>query len=223
MAAVVVPSLGGCFPLAAQRLPQEVGAALAESPCGGSRPATCSSTTRRGGKTEAWRFLTRVEGCVQHLRGVAQVHNAVSDQKTSRLPRAGLEQRVKVPRIAGYESAGGRPDLQHARHVHAGVRVAARSRRDRLSRDHPLRARRADRRLGLVLELLRPGLHRKSGSTPGSTRAWPSITRPSCSPAPAGSRGRSGAAASPPASRAVASTAAISAPSIASSTAARTT
>ena len=105
MAAVVVPGLGGCFPLAAQRLPQEVGAALVEKPMRRLETSDMQLYYPEGRQTEAWRFLTRVEGCVQHLRRVAQVHNAVSDQKiVTLLPELALNNAFVFSRIAGYEA-----------------------------------------------------------------------------------------------------------------------
>jgi hypothetical protein len=59
----------------------------------------------QGRETEAWRFLTRVEGCVAHLRRAAQVRNSVSDQKiVAILPELAFNNAFVSPRLAGYET-----------------------------------------------------------------------------------------------------------------------
>jgi len=96
---------GGCFPIAVQRLPEDVGAALRESPMRRLESNNMLVYYPQGREIEAWRFLTRVEGCVDHLRRMAQVHNAVSDQKiVAILPELAFNNAFVTPRFSGYET-----------------------------------------------------------------------------------------------------------------------
>jgi hypothetical protein len=96
---------GGCVPIAAQRLPQEVGAAIAEHPMRRLESADLVVYYPQGRDVEAWRFLTRIEGCVDHLRRSAQVHNSVSDQKiVAILPELPFNNAFVTPRFAGYNT-----------------------------------------------------------------------------------------------------------------------
>ena len=58
-----------------------------------------------GRETEAWRFLTHVGGCVQHLRSVAHVHNGVADEKiVTILPELAFNNAFVIGRFSGYEA-----------------------------------------------------------------------------------------------------------------------
>ena len=96
---------GGCIPIAAQRLPQEVGAAIADNPMRRLETDDMLLYYPAGREVEAWRFLTRVEGCVDYLRRASQVHNGVADQKiVVILPELALNNAFVSPRFAGYET-----------------------------------------------------------------------------------------------------------------------
>ena len=96
---------GGCIPLAAPRLPQEVGAAIADNPMRRIETDDMLLYYPAGREIEAWRFLTRVEGCVDYLRRASQVHNGVADQKIVVIvPELALNNAFVSPRFAGYET-----------------------------------------------------------------------------------------------------------------------
>jgi hypothetical protein len=96
---------GGCVPIADQRLPQDVGAALAERQMRRLETNDMVVYYPEGRGVEAWRFVTRVEGCVGHLRRVAHVHNNVADQKiVAILPELAFNNAFVAPRISGYET-----------------------------------------------------------------------------------------------------------------------
>jgi len=96
---------GGCFPIAQPRLPQDVGAALAERPMRRLETADMLIYYPEGRNIEAWRFATRVEGCVAYLRRAAHVHNGVADQKIiAVLPELAFNNAFVLPRLAGYET-----------------------------------------------------------------------------------------------------------------------
>ena len=103
---VVVAALaGGCIPVAAQRLPQEVGAAIAAKPMRRLETSDLVVYYPEGRQIEAWRYVTRVEACVQRLRQVVQVHNAISEQKiVTLLPDLALNNAFVFPRAVGYEA-----------------------------------------------------------------------------------------------------------------------
>src|SRR5438477_1954874 len=95
----------GCFPVAQPRLPQDVGAALAERPMRRLETADMFLYYPEGRNIEAWRFATRVEGCVASLRHVAHVHNGVADQKiVAILPELAFNNAFVLPRAFGYET-----------------------------------------------------------------------------------------------------------------------
>ena len=94
-----------CVPVAAQRLPQDVGAAIAEHTMRRLETADLQVYYPEGREIEAWRFVTRIEGCVDHLRRVAQVHNRVADQKiVAILPELAFNNAFVTPRISGYNT-----------------------------------------------------------------------------------------------------------------------
>ena len=95
----------GCFPLAAPRLPQDVSAALADRPMRRLETDDMLLYYPQGQEIDAWRFATRVEGCVAYLRRVAHVHNSVADEKVvAILPELPFNNAFVAPRIAGYET-----------------------------------------------------------------------------------------------------------------------
>ena len=79
---------GGCIPIAAPRLPQEVGAAIAANPMRRIETDDMLLYYPAGREVEAWRFLTRVEGCVDYLRRASLVHNRVAPSLLSPLRKA---------------------------------------------------------------------------------------------------------------------------------------
>ena len=156
--AAAAAAAGGCFPVAAQRLPQDV-ARRSRKPDAGSRPTTSRSTTRRAGKS-------RPGGSSRASRAASRTCGAPPTSTTRWRSRRSSRSCPSWPSTTrSYYShrrvrdAGGRPDLRHARRLHAGVRPAARPGRHRLSRDHALRPLPADSRLRLVLERVRRRLH----------------------------------------------------------------
>src|SRR5262245_20320455 len=105
VALVAAAAATGCFPIAAQRLPQDVGAALAENPMRRIETENLAVYYPQGREIEAWRFVTRIEGCVAYLRRVAHVHNKVADQRiVAILPELAFNNAFVLPRIAGYET-----------------------------------------------------------------------------------------------------------------------
>src|SRR5690348_3814057 len=72
---------GACVPIATQRLPQDVGAAIAQHKMRRYETDDMRVYYPEGREIEAWRFLTRVEGCVDHLRNASQLHNGVTREK----------------------------------------------------------------------------------------------------------------------------------------------
>jgi hypothetical protein len=105
LAAAAATGVGGCFPLAAPRLPQDVGAALAQNPMRRIETDDLAVYYPQGREIEAWRFVTRIEGCVAYLRRAAHVHNKVADQKiVAILPELAFNNAFVLPRIAGYET-----------------------------------------------------------------------------------------------------------------------
>jgi hypothetical protein len=95
----------GCVPIAAQRLPQEIGAAIAEHPMRRLETNDMVVYYPQGRDVEAWRFLTRIEGCVDYLRRAAQVHNSVADEKiVAILPELAFNNAFVTPRFAGYNT-----------------------------------------------------------------------------------------------------------------------
>jgi Tol biopolymer transport system component len=103
----------GCFPVAGARLPQDVGAALAAHPMRRLETDDMLLFYPEGREIEAWRFLTRVEACVAHLRQAAQVHNSVADQKiVTILPELPFNNAFVMPRIAGYNTLAVIPTYQ---------------------------------------------------------------------------------------------------------------
>jgi hypothetical protein len=96
---------GGCLPLATPRLPPDVGAALAEHPMRKLETSDLAVYYPEGRSVEAWRFVTRIEGCVGYLKRVAFVHNNVADQKiVAILPELAFNNAFVSPRLAGYET-----------------------------------------------------------------------------------------------------------------------
>jgi len=92
-----------CVPIAQQRLPQEVGAALREQTMRRLESDNLLVYYPQGREIEAWRFLTRIEGCVDYLRRVAQVHNGISNEKiVAILPELAFNNAFVTPRISGY-------------------------------------------------------------------------------------------------------------------------
>src|SRR5262245_62360012 len=90
----------GCIPVAAQRLPQEVGAAIAATPMRRLETDSLLVYYPQGRDIEAWRFATRVEGCVDHFRQVAQVRNRITNQKIlAILPELAFNNAFVTPRI----------------------------------------------------------------------------------------------------------------------------
>ena len=86
----------GCIPIAAQRLPQDVGAAIAEKPMRRLETDDMLVYYPEGREIEAWRFLTRVEGCVAlpaARRASPQRHLRREDRRDP--ARAGVQQRVR--------------------------------------------------------------------------------------------------------------------------------
>jgi len=95
----------GCIPIAAPRLPQEVGAAIAENPMRRIETDDMLVYYPAGREIEAWRFLTRVEGCVDYLKRASQVHNGISNEKiVVILPELALNNAFVSPRFSGYET-----------------------------------------------------------------------------------------------------------------------
>jgi len=105
LAAATVVLGAGCFPVAQPRLPQDVGAALAQHPMRRLETADLFLYYPEGRNVEAWRFATRIEGCVGYLRRAAHVHNGVADQKMiAILPELAFNNAFVSPRISGYET-----------------------------------------------------------------------------------------------------------------------
>ena len=89
----------------APRLPQEVGAAIADNPMRRIETDDMLVYYPAGREVEAWRFLTRVEGCVDYLRRASQVHNRVANEKiVVILPELALNNAFVSPRFSGYET-----------------------------------------------------------------------------------------------------------------------
>ena len=96
---------GGCVPIAAQRLPEDVSAAIVNHTMRRLETDDLLVYYPQGREVEAWRFLTRIEGCVDHLRGAAHIHNSVSNQKiVAILPELAFNNAFVTPRISGYET-----------------------------------------------------------------------------------------------------------------------
>jgi len=103
--ALAAAAAAGCFPVGTQRLPQDVGAALAGNPMRRIETDDLAVYYPEGREIEAWRFVTRIEGCVAYLRRVAHVHNKVADQKiVAILPELAFNNAFVLPRVAGYET-----------------------------------------------------------------------------------------------------------------------
>ena len=95
------PLAGGCVPIAAQRLPQDVSAAIVNHTMRRLETDDLLVYYPQGREVEAWRFLTRVEGCVDHLRGVAHDPQQRRRSEDRRDPaRAGVQQRVRHARAS---------------------------------------------------------------------------------------------------------------------------
>src|SRR4051812_27501003 len=104
-AAVAAALAGGCIPIAAQRLPEDVSAAIVQHTMRRLETDDLLVYYLQGREVEAWRFVTRIEGCVDHLRGAAQIHNGVSNQKiVAILPELAFNNAFVTPRISGYET-----------------------------------------------------------------------------------------------------------------------
>ena len=94
-----------CFPIAAPQLPQDVGAALAAKRMRRLETPDMLLYYPEGRDVDAWRFATRVEGCLAYLRRVAHVHNSVADDKVvAILPELQFNNAFVTPRISGYET-----------------------------------------------------------------------------------------------------------------------
>ena len=68
MLAAAAAVCAACIPIASPRLPQDVGAALADKPMRRLETDDLLVYYPQGREAEAWRFLTRIEGCVNVLR-----------------------------------------------------------------------------------------------------------------------------------------------------------
>ena len=158
----------------------------------------------QGREFEAWRFLTRIEGCVDHLRGAAHIHNGVSNQKiVAILPELAFNNAFVTPRFSGYESLAvvptydtldmfslemGLPPDPAVIGCHEITHYVQFQQIAGFAWLWNLFGRLYTPQIGLRL--------------PGSRRGWRSTTRPSCSRASAGWPGRIWRGSSPPASRA---------------------
>ena len=96
---------GGCVPIAAQRLPEDVSAAIVNHTMRRLETDDLLVYYPQGREVEAWRFLTRIEGCVDHLRARRPHPQQRLESEDRRDPaRAGVQQRVRHAPHLGYET-----------------------------------------------------------------------------------------------------------------------
>ena len=100
-------AVAGCASLSAPRLPEDVAAAITDHPMHRMDTADMTLYFPEGRDAQAARFLERVEGCARYEKGLARIHNRVSDQKmVVILPELAFNNAFVAARMTGYETVG---------------------------------------------------------------------------------------------------------------------